>query len=427
MGKRISKRTRQLLNILFLLLLVAVTVVVLFTATDIKLGDIKNFLVGCDPKWIVAAFAAMLGFVLFEAVSLHFILRGLGERPRIASSIAFSAADTYYSAITPSASGGQPAAAFYMVKSGVGAGKASFALVFNLAAYTLSIIVIGFVALAVRPAFFSLTDGWFPKVLIIVGFVVQGLLLAFFIGCMFWGSAVKKLGHGIISLLSKTRIVKQTEKWRGRLDREVDKYKDCLSEIKHHPCMTLVNFLCNLGQRTCHVLIPCFVLLAADSTVNFFDLFACSALVTIGYNSIPLPGGVGVYEYLYPNIYCIVFPSEAFVLSALMVSRAISYYICMMLSGAYTLGYHAYLLHRMGKKEFEKETETEKEIAAPTEENEGEHSEGSEQTKENGEDFHEGRREAPRGGTYRAMKRSRMRPRSSADGGSPSSVTITTA
>ncbi len=347
MGKRISKRTRKLtLNILFLLLLVAVTIVVLFTANDISLSDIGDFLSRCKPGWIAAAFGAMLLFILFEATSLFFILRGLGEKPHPLSAIAYSTSDTYYSAITPSASGGQPASAFYMVKSGIAAGKASFALVFNLAAYTASIIVIGIVALCVRPEFFSLIDGWFPKFLVVLGFVLQGLLLGFFIACMFCGGAVKKVGNGLISLLTKMHIVKKPEKWKERLAREVEKYKDCLIEIKRHPAMTFLNFFCNLGQRTCHVLIPCFVLFAADASAGFWDLFACSALVTLGYNSIPLPGGVGVYEYLYPNIYCIAYAEEAFVLSALMVSRAISYYICMLLSGAYTLGYHAFLMHR---------------------------------------------------------------------------------
>ncbi len=351
MGKKLSKPVKkQLLNIGFLLILIAVTLIVLFTATDIRLHDIGVFLSRCNPWLIAAAIAAMALFILFEAVSLHFILRGLGEKPRFHSSIVYSTADTYYSAITPSASGGQPASAFYMVKDGIGAGKASFSLVFNIAAYTFAIIVIGAVAFAVRPGFFSMIDGWFPKFLVVLGFIIQALLFAFFIGCMFWGSAVRKVGNGIIWLLTKLHIVKKPDKWKERLAREVEKYKACLGAIKRHPGMTVVNFFCNLGQRVSHVLIPCFVFFAADSSVNFLDLFACSALVTIGYNSIPLPGGVGVYEYLYPSIYCIVSAEEAFVLSALMVSRAISYYMSMMLSGVYTLVYHAVMIRRKPKE-----------------------------------------------------------------------------
>ncbi len=347
--KKVSKSMKkQILNIGFLVLLVAVTLIVLFTANDISFGDIFTFLKNCNPWWIVGAVALMIGSVLFEAVSIHFILRGLGEKPRFYGTTCYTAADIYYSAITPSATGGQPAAAYYMVKDGIKAGKASFGLIFNLTAYTLSIIIIGVVALAFRPSYFSVIDGWFPKFLVVIGFVIQGLLLAFFIGCMFWGSAVKKAGNGIISLLVKIHIVKNPDKWREKLAREVDLYKNCLYEIKNHPGMSFINVFCNLGQRVCHVLIPCFVLLAAAPHTDFLGLFTCSAFVIIGYNSIPLPGGVGVYEYLYPSIYCAVGlgGGDAFILSALMVSRFISYYLSMIVCGIYTLIYHVQIMRR---------------------------------------------------------------------------------
>ena len=54
------------------------------------------------------------------------------------------------------------------------------------------------------------------------------------------------------------------------------------------------------------------------------------------------PGGTGAYEYLYPNVFGIggAFDMK-FILAAMMVSRSISYYICMIVTGLYTLVYHA--------------------------------------------------------------------------------------
>lgn len=351
MRKQVPKRVKkQLLNIAFLVLLIAVTVIVIFTANDVSLSDIGDFLKGCNPWWIVGALGAMILSNLFEAVSIHFILRGLGERPRFVSSLCYTAADIYYSAITPSATGGQPAAVYYMVRDKIGAGKASFALVFNIAAYTASIIVIGIAAFALRPGFYALFDGGFPKFLVVIGFIIQGLLLAFFIGCMFCGGAVKKAGNALIGFLCKIRLVKKPDKWREKLAHEVEKYKSCLVAIKEHPALTFINFFCNLGQRLCRLATPCFVLLAAAPAADPVGLFACAAFIIIGYNSIPLPGGVGVYEYLYPNIYCAVFAHEAdaFILSALMVSRAISYYLSMIACGVITLVYHVYGMRRGG-------------------------------------------------------------------------------
>ncbi len=402
MEKKVSKSVKkQLLNIGFLVILIAVTVIVIFTATDISMSKIFSFLGECNPWWIVGAVGLMVASVIFEAISLHFIMHGLGSRPNFYQSTCYTSADLYYSAITPSGTGGQPASIYYMVKDGIEAGKASFGLVFNLTAYTLSIIVIGVVSFAVRPGIFMEVGEWFPQLLIIVGCVIQGLLLAFFIGCMFWGNAVKKAGNGIISLLTKIHIVKKPEKWREKLDHEVNNYKGCLYEIKNHPGMSFINVFANLGQRVCHVLIPVFVILAAQPEADFWGLFACSALIIIGYNSIPLPGGVGVYEFLYVSIYATAgLGDKTFVLAALMVSRFISFYMIMILCGLYTLIYHIQVMHRPQAKKGggeEKETEetegttpmaAEEEQLYLTSAEEGENGENHEQReeRENGTD-----------------------------------------
>lgn len=354
MGKKASKQVKkQLLNILFLVLLIGVTLVIVFVVNKdaFSFRDLGEFLSACGNRWywLIAALAASALFVVFEGASLFFILRGLGEKPKIFSSLIYSTSDVYYSAITPSATGGQPASAFYMVKDGVGAGKASFSLVFNLIGYTAAILVIGCAALIIRPSYFGLIDHWFMRLLIILGFVLQGILLAFFIACMFCGSAVKKLGNGTVSLLTKIRLVKKPEKWRKKIADEVEKYKECRHAIREKPFMTVANFLFNLLQRTSHVLVSCFVCLAARPASNFWDLFALESLVLIGYNSVPLPGGVGAFESLYINIYGIgIGFDDAFILSAMMVTRFISYYLRMIVCGVLTLAYHVHLVRKMG-------------------------------------------------------------------------------
>ena len=84
---------------------------------------------------------SMLG-IIFEALSIYLISRQLGHKGRLLSAMVYSSADIYYSAITPSASGGQPAAAYYMHKDGMNVGTASFTLVFNVVAYTAAFLVL---------------------------------------------------------------------------------------------------------------------------------------------------------------------------------------------------------------------------------------------------------------------------------------------
>ena len=351
MAKKLSKSAlKQLLNILFLVVLVGVTLLVVFLSNrdELTWDGVKEFFRNCNPWFLVVAGALMISSVLFEALSVHLILRKLDCKPKVAGSIAYATADVYYSAITPSASGGQPASAFYMVRDGISAGTASFSLVFNLIAYTAAIIIVAGTALCIRPTFFTQIGDWYVHVLVILGFVIQGVLLFFFIACMFFGKAVLKCGNGIITFFHKIKIVKKPDKWREKLAGEVEKYKESRQGIKNHPFLFVQALLCNIGQRVSQLLISVFVCLAAAPETNFWDLCAMQAFVLIGYNAIPLPGGTGAFELLYLSVYGLQFNKD-FIVTAMLMTRIFSYYARMILSGIYVLIYHAVGIRRIGK------------------------------------------------------------------------------
>ncbi len=343
MRKKLSGRAKkQILNILFLVVLVGITLTVLLVSyrDELNFRNIAEFLSGANVWLIVAAFGCMVLFILFEGISIHLVSRRLGHRGKFTSSVAYSTADVYYSAITPSASGGQPASAYYMVRDGMSGGVAGFTLVFNLIAYTAAVIVIGITAFALRPGMFLQFDGNFARVLVILGLSVQTLLLGLCVACIFCHKAVLKVGNGLITVLAKIRIAKHPDKWRKKLSDEVEKFAASKGVFRSHPALFVETLLINILQRVSQTLIPCLICYAVDPSVSFVDLFAMQAFVLLGYNFVPLPGGVGAYEYLYVHIYRIRFLPE-FILSAMMVSRLISYYFCIVVSGVYTLVYHA--------------------------------------------------------------------------------------
>ncbi len=346
MGKRLSgSAKKQIINIAVLIVLVGITLIILFLSNrELDFKSIASFVRKSNPWLIAVAFVCMVGSIVFEGFSLHVICRTLGHKCKLRSSLVYSTADIYYSAITPSATGGQPASAYYMVQDGMSGGAATFALVFNLVAYTGAIIIIGIAAFAIQPFMFK-DFGLIAKILVLLGICLQVLLTAFFIACMFCYNAVSKCGNAFITLFKKMHIIKKEEKWRAKLDGAISRYKGCLSIIKGHRALFAIVLLFNLLQRVCQVLMSCFVCLAANPNVSVLDTFAMQAFVTLGYNSVPLPGGVGAFEYLYLNIYGLRF-EKSFILAAMMVTRVISYYIRMAVSGVITLAYHGSMIRR---------------------------------------------------------------------------------
>lgn len=345
--KKFSKSAKkQICNIAFLLLLIAVTLTVLLLSyKELNFGNIIAFVKNSRWWLLILSVVCMIMGIIFEGLSLFTISRSLGHKTRLLPSVAYSSAYTYYSAITPSATGGQPASAYYMVKDGMSAGTASFTLVMNTVAYIASLVVLTAVAFAIKPQLFLEFEFW-PKFFVILGVAIQSVLFALLFLCMTFNKALKKFCNGIITLLTRMRIVKNPEKWRNKVEVEVGKYADCFLQFKKKPFVLFIALVFNVCQRVVRVLITCCICIAADPEAPFWDIFVLQSFITVGYTSLPMPGGVGVFEYLYVRIFGLIFADTAFILSSMMVMRTVSYYLSIVVSGIITLAFHTRLLHR---------------------------------------------------------------------------------
>ena len=344
MNKKVRK---HLFNILFVLVLLGLTVFLLIKSNkELSWADVRAFFSNCNPAYIVLAVGGMLVFLLAEAWSLKNIAKKFGYKTKFVSAFAYSSADAYYSALTPSATGGQPASAYYMVKDGIDAGSTTFILVFNLLGYTAAIFVLGVAAFVI--SLFTSTGGWafldfsvLSKVFIIVGVVMQVFLIWLFVACLKHPGAVLKTGGALIALLAKLKFSKKPEILREKLSTMVEKYRYCGEQIKKHRNLFLQTLLLNVLQRGAQVAITAFVFKAAKPQTDMLHVFALQCFVLLGYNSMPLPGGSGVFELLYLNVFSTVaFFDKPFLVVAVMVTRVISYYGCLIFSGIFTLVYH---------------------------------------------------------------------------------------
>ncbi len=344
MNKKVRK---HLFNILFVLVLLGLTVFILIKSNkELSWADVRAFFSNCNPAYIVLAVGGMLMFLLAEAWSLKNIAKKFGYKTKFVSAFAYSSADAYYSALTPSATGGQPASAYYMVKDGIDAGSTTFILVFNLLGYTAAIFVLGVAAFVI--SLFTSTGGWafldfsvLSKVFIIVGVVMQVFLIWLFVACLKHPGAVLKTGGALIALLAKLKFSKKPEILREKLSAMVEKYRYCGEQIKKHRNLFLQTLLLNVLQRGAQVAITAFVFKAAKPQTDMLHVFALQCFVLLGYNSMPLPGGSGVFELLYLNVFSTVaFFDKPFLVVAVMVTRVISYYGCLIFSGIFTLVYH---------------------------------------------------------------------------------------
>ena len=106
-------------------------------------GSVIRDLKRMDSFWTACGALAMIGFIWFEGEAIRSILKGLGIKTSMSRGFLYSAGDVYFSAITPSASGGQPASAFFMMNDGVSGAVTTAVLIMNLVFYTEALLTSG--------------------------------------------------------------------------------------------------------------------------------------------------------------------------------------------------------------------------------------------------------------------------------------------
>ena len=125
-------------------------------------------------------------FLYSKVWHLRFCVEHLVTKDLLEKCLVYSSSDIYFSAITPSATGGQPASAYFMMKDKVPGAVTTIILLVNLTLYTVSIIVIGVLCFILRPTMvvhFSIVS----KIMIFIGALVQFVLLTTFLLLVYKG------------------------------------------------------------------------------------------------------------------------------------------------------------------------------------------------------------------------------------------------
>ncbi len=304
-----------------------------------------------NKGWLACAFLAMLGFIMFEALAFRTILRGLGYRRSLFANYTYAATDIYFSAITPSATGGQPASAYIMMHNGgISGSVTTVTILICLALYALSIIVLGIGCFALRPLlYFSFSVA--ARIMIVVGVVVQVGLALLFVLFIQRGQLLCKIACKLLPIAAKLHLVRNPERRAEHLRASLNNYRLCAEMTAGKRSMLLKALLFNVLQRASQISVTVFAYLAMGGKVkNSLDIFAIQSYTILGAAYVPIPGGMGVIDMMLSDgLSGYVDESQDFVATELtLLSRAISFYACILLCGVTVLA--VYVVHKLKKR-----------------------------------------------------------------------------
>ncbi len=348
-GGKNDVKSKILWTFVFIILAVLSVVAVTNMSKDFTIESFISYIKATNPVLICTAVLAMFGFIVFEALALLSVVKGFGYRQKFIHGLVYSASDIYVSAITPSATGGQPASAYFMCSDNIPTGVVTVSLMLNLIMYTLSIIVIGLCSIILCPTVFFKFDA-FSETLIIIGSLLQLLIISGIILLLRHERILKKICRGVLSFLSKIKLIKNRQKHEDKLEKIISDYKHCAEMIRGRKAMVAKCFIFNFLQRVSTILVPVFVFLAAGGEITKAkDVFAVQNLVILGSNCIPLPGAIGVADYLMLDGYCALGIDNHS--SMELFSRALSFYVCVLI--CLILTFVAFFVKKQHRKRLE--------------------------------------------------------------------------
>lgn len=326
-----QKNKNKIICFIATVVLAIVTIYAVFQGSGISRAELLQSIREASLPGIVLAAVCMLGFVYFEGEAIRVIVHHMGYPVKRSHGFVYSAADVYFSAITPSASGGQPASAFFMMKDGIPGSAVMAALLLNLVMYTLAVVTLGLLNFICAPRLF-LQFGIVGRILIVSGMLALSGLAILFYMLLKKRDIVRGLMTGLAMSLWRIHCKRLAKRLVKKLNKALDEYGRCVSLIFNNKAMLIKVYVLNLLQRLSQILVTLVAFAALHGDLRTLPkLFATQIYVVLGSNCVPIPGGVGVTDYLMLNGYRqLMEKTQAYQLEIL--SRGLSFYVCIFVS-----------------------------------------------------------------------------------------------
>ena len=291
-------KNKVLWSVLFLVLAGLTMAAIISQSKNFSPDDISQLFEESHKGWLVLAFVSMFGYIFFEGYALVRMARRLGYRVGAINGMTYGGADVYFSAITPSATGGQPASAYFMIKDGIAPSMVAVMLLINLVMYTAALLISSIAVFIFGGDLFwgfSLAG----KILVVFGAAVLVVLIFGFFLLLKKTSFLHGIFDKILIFLSRIHVVKHIERRKAQLENAMREYKECSDFIFGRGRLLLEVLGWNILQRMSYLLVIFMIFMStAQGFDNAVKAMGIQCFVTVGSNCIPIPGAMGVADFL---------------------------------------------------------------------------------------------------------------------------------
>lgn len=319
--------------------------IVLFTLTTYmvlkgnELPQILKVLKSTNPVYYLLGFAAIIIFVCCESYIIHRMLNVLGYNISANHCVKYSFVGFFFSCITPSATGGQPAQLYYMKRDNIGFSVSTVVLMIVTILYKSVLVFLGLMIIFFNHSLITdyikdVNFFFYFGLLLNAGFIAAMLIL------LFEPTLASRILFKLTKLCEKVRILKKRASRRQKQKESMERYHNTASVISENKFLILEMFVVTLFQRILHFSITYIVYRSFGlNTLSFIDVVSLQCIISIAVDMLPLPGGMGISEGLFLSIFKKIF-TGSLLYPAMLLSRGISYYLLVLVSALMTIAAH---------------------------------------------------------------------------------------
>lgn len=329
MGEKIVSKKNQLYSILFMLILMGITVIAIIKEYSIE--HLIKVVSSVHPFYIISGILLMFFYAGCQGMNFYLVMDRLGHTVSYKNCIEYAYIGNYFNAITPGASGGQPAQIYYMSKDKIRIDLSAITIFLLIFVSQIVIIFMGGLCTLLRYQVLEQVPHWFLW-LLLAGTGVMLALTAILVALMFSKVTMPFLMKLTLKLGKKLHVIKKTDEMQMKFDNLLLSYRVKAKIILKNPDLFVKVFIITVMQWIAYCMVAYLVYLSFGyRSYDFLDLMTGQSFINIAVSAVPLPGSVGVAEKAYLTVFGQFYSSQE-VPSAMLLSRIINFYLPLLIS-----------------------------------------------------------------------------------------------
>lgn len=307
-------------------LIVTIVAVLIFGIANNQLGNVVDSLSKLNPIYIFIAIAAIIIFFFFEGGIIHFLLKSLGEKLKFRTSMKIGLIGIYYSYITPSSTGGQPAQVAYLKRDDdVSVGSSVAALFVKFFAYQFSFVFLTLVSFLIMGQKIAAEN---PSLIpfIWIGIAINSIWIVM-IPVLFSKNILLRLSAFVIRRIQGFKFIKRKEKYTLTVEKFRDDFTDYTERFRKKKGAVLSAILLSMPQVVLQMCVLFLIFLAFGyMKFSFVEITSMQTLLQSTVCFMPMPGASGAQEIGFSSFFGGYFSNND-LYTAVMVWRFFTYYI----------------------------------------------------------------------------------------------------